>query len=150
MKQRNTISQYELDASIELLKASAKDCCRYTRAELKKEFMKIDAIDFSTYEGNLSAISILLQYFCQTNTHKTYLDQEQNLASKSGEIIVTKLPDSQLLVELLQPGQERSRAQRELEYNTNEAGDVYLVVRNFVEFGLKFRNALRNGKIKLF
>jgi len=147
MKQTNTISEDELSAINELIIPFAKAYCDYTGAKFKKELKKIDGIDLSSYDGNLFAISTFLQYLYRIERRNTYLDRGPILTPKSGEVIVTKLLNTQVLVELLQPGQERSRAERELEYNTNEAGGVYLVVRSFVDFAQQFGSAISSGKM---
>ena len=151
MKLTNTNFKTDPKYAREILETSAKRYCESTGTEYKKELKNINVIDFNTYYGNFQAIVAYLHYSrCNLTMHETHPEQGQNLKPEYVEVIATELLNTQILVELLKPKYERSKAQRELEALIDETGGVYLVVRNFEDFCRQCADAVTCNKLKYF
>jgi len=124
-----------------------KRYCLYTGENLKKELKTITAFDFGTYGGNIMAIVKFLGLsMCHMNIHETAPDQGEGINPESGNVIVTEFLNTQLLVELIQPEYERSKAQQELEALVTETGGLYLAVNGFADFYQQFGAAFQGRK----
>ncbi len=145
MQQTNTIYQTDPKWAQDIFTDLAKRYCQYTDADLKKELKEISNFDYSTYGGNVMAIATCLAYsLCQIYIQETKPDQGERMNPESGNVLVTEFLGTQLLVELVQPEYDRSKAQQELEALVTETGGVYLVVYDFADFFHQFGDAFTN------